>query len=71
MAQIRRLWAVPASRLLVVSHGGFLNSLMHELIGSRNAWFGFGDTSYATLSLSRGSHTVRIGGVNLHPHLTG
>ena len=71
LTALELLWAVPASRLLVVSHGGFLNSLMHELIGSRNAWFGFGDTSYATLSLSRGSHTVRIGGVNLHPHLTG
>ncbi len=69
LTALELLWAVPVERLLVISHGGFLNSLLHELIGSRQAWFGFGDTGYSTLTLSRGSHTVSIGGVNLHPHL--
>lgn len=69
LTALELLWAVPAERLLVVSHGGFLNSLMHELIGSRQAWFNFGDTGYATLTLSRGNHMVRVTGVNLRPHL--
>ncbi len=69
LTALERLWAVPASRLLVVSHGGFLNSLLHELIGGRQAWFSFEDTGYATLTVSRTSHTAWITGVNLHPHL--
>ena len=66
---LERLWAVPANQLLVVLHGGFLNSLLHELVGGRQAWFSFEDTGYATLTMSRTSHTVRITGVDLHPHV--
>jgi 2,3-bisphosphoglycerate-dependent phosphoglycerate mutase len=63
------LWTLKVERLLVVSHGGFLNSLLRELTCSQHAWFEFDDTSYTTLQLRRNSHTVRIGGVNLRPHL--
>ena len=63
------LWTLKAERLLVVSHGGFLNSMLCELTRSQHAWFEFDDTSYTTLRLSRLSHTVRVLGVNLHPHL--
>lgn len=63
------LWQAGGERLLVVSHGGFLNSLLRELIGSERAWFAFGDTSFATVGLSRGSHTAEVTGVNLTPHL--
>lgn len=69
LAALELLWLSPASRLLVVSHGGFLNSLLHELTGSRLCWFDFGDTAYVTIILSRSSHTVRVTGVNLYPHL--
>lgn len=65
------LWQGGGERLLVVSHGGFLNSLLRELLGSGRAWFAFGDTSFATVRLSRSSHTALVTGVNLTPHLSG
>ncbi|ACO47284.2 histidine phosphatase family protein [Deinococcus deserti] len=65
------LWQGGGERLLVVSHGGFLNSLLRELLGSGRVWFAFGDTSFTTVRLSRTSHTALVTGVNLAPHLAG
>ncbi|GGK27777.1 phosphoglycerate mutase [Deinococcus malanensis] len=63
------LWQGGEERLLVVSHGGFLNTLLRELLGSERAWFAFSDTSFTAVRLSRGSHTALVTGVNLTPHL--
>ncbi|GAA5513859.1 putative phosphoserine phosphatase 2 [Deinococcus carri] len=70
---LERLWQVGGqagtANLLVVSHGGFLNSLLRELTGAQRAWFLFGDTAFATVELSRTSHTAWLTGVNRMPHL--
>ncbi|GGO34995.1 hypothetical protein GCM10008949_36660 [Deinococcus humi] len=55
--------------MLVVSHGGFLNSMLRELLQTPRAWFKFGDTSFATVGLNRRNHTAVVTGVNLCPHL--
>ncbi len=68
LTALHELWAMPVSNVLVVSHGGFLNSVLCELLGSTRAWFEFGDTSFARLSLARKSHTVRVLGVDEQPH---
>lgn len=66
---LERVWRAGAARILVVSHGGFLNSVLRELTGAQRAWFAFGDTGFATVELSRTSHTALLTGVNLTPHL--
>lgn len=63
------IWQGGGGRVLVVSHGGFLNSMLRELLRMEHGWFEFGDTSFATLRLSRRSHTALVTGVNLCPHL--
>lgn len=63
------VWQSGASRVLVVSHGGFLNTVLRELLGTSRGWFAFGDTSFATVTLARTSHTARVTGVDLAPHL--
>lgn len=70
LTALHELWAMPISNVLVVSHGGFLNSALRELTGSGRAWFEFGDTGFARLRLSRESHTVRVLSVNEQPHST-
>jgi len=68
LTALHEMWTMPVSNLLIVSHGGFLNSVLCELLGSTRAWFEFGDTSFARLSLARKSHTVRVLGVDEQPH---
>ncbi len=63
------VWNGGGQRVLLVTHGGFGNSLLRELLGMQRGWFAFGDTAFATLRLSRGSHTALLTGVNLTPHL--
>lgn len=63
------VWQGGGEDILVVSHGGFLNSMLRELLGVQHGWFAFEDTRFATLHLSRTSHTVMLTGVNLAPHL--
>ena len=63
------IWQGGAERVLLVSHGGFLNSMLRELLRMQHGWFEFGDTSFATLRLNRRSHTALVTGVNLGPHL--
>lgn len=65
---LHELWALPHSNILVVSHGGFLNSVLRELTGATRGWFAFGDTAYARVRLNRGSHTAVVLGVNEQPH---
>ena len=69
LTALHELWAMPVSNVLIVSHGGFLNSVMRELTGATRGWFAFGDTGFARLSLSRGSHTATVLGVGEQPHL--
>jgi 2,3-bisphosphoglycerate-dependent phosphoglycerate mutase len=64
------VWQGGGQRVLVVTHGGFGNSLLRELLGASRGWVAFGDTAFATLRLSRGHHTALLTGVNLTPHLT-
>ena len=64
------VWQGGGQRVLVVTHGGFGNSLLRELLGASRGWVAFGDTAFATLCLDRGSHTAVLTGVNLTPHLT-
>lgn len=71
LGALELLWHSGEERLLVVSHGGFLNSLLRELLRMEWGWFSFGDTSFATVRLSRSSHTALVTGVNLAPHLPG
>lgn len=66
---LERIWQGGGKHALVVSHGGFLNSLLRELTGADRAWFRFGDTAFATAELARTSHTAMVTGVNLTPHL--
>ncbi|KEF34489.1 phosphoglycerate mutase [Deinococcus sp. RL] len=66
---LEQLWQGGGEHALVVSHGGFLNSLLRELTGGHRGWFRFGDTAFATVELSRESHTALVTGVNLTPHL--
>ncbi|MPY66658.1 histidine phosphatase family protein [Deinococcus sp. SDU3-2] len=63
------IWQGGGEHALVVSHGGFLNSMLRELTGAHRAWFRFGDTAFVTVELSRTSHTALVTGVNLTPHL--
>ncbi len=70
LTALHELWAMPAANVLVVSHGGFLNSVLRELSAGGRAWFEFGDTGFARLRLSRDSHTVRVLSVNEQPHRT-
>ncbi|MFC3831723.1 MULTISPECIES: histidine phosphatase family protein [Deinococcus] len=63
------IWQGGGERVLVVTHGGFGNSLLRELLGMQHGWFPFGDTAFATVRLSRLSHTAYVTGVNLAPHL--
>ncbi|GMA15870.1 histidine phosphatase family protein [Deinococcus metallilatus] len=67
---LESVWQAGAANVLVVSHGGFLNSVLRELTGAHRGWFAFGDTGFATVQLSRASHTALLTGVNLTPHLT-
>ncbi|AWN22988.1 histidine phosphatase family protein [Deinococcus irradiatisoli] len=69
LTALHDLWAMPVSKVLLVSHGGFLNSVLRELTGAERGWFAFGDTGFARLSLTRTSHTVTVLGVNEQPHL--
>lgn len=66
---LEHIWQGGGAHALVVSHGGFLNSLLRELTGAHRAWFRFGDTAFATAELSQTSHTALVTGVNLTPHL--
>lgn len=68
LTALHELWSMPVSNLLVVSHGGFLNSVLRELTGTTRGWFAFGDTGFARLSLPRGSHTAMVLSVNERPH---
>ncbi|GGL97335.1 histidine phosphatase family protein [Deinococcus aerophilus] len=63
------IWQGGGERVLAVTHGGFGNSLLREVLGSSRAWVPFGDTAFATVRLSRDSHTAYLTGVNLAPHL--
>ncbi len=63
------IWQGGGERVLVVTHGGFGNSLLRELLGIHHGWFAFGDTAFATVRPNRGSHTALVTGVNLAPHL--
>ncbi len=63
------VWQGGGERALLVTHGGFGNSLLRELLGAARGWFAFGDTAFATVRLNRGSHTAVLTGVNLAPHL--
>ncbi|QFP78197.1 histidine phosphatase family protein [Deinococcus sp. AJ005] len=63
------IWTGGGQRVLIVSHGGFLNSILRELLRMERGWFEFGDTSFATLRLNRQSHTALVTGVDLCPHL--
>lgn len=65
---LEMLWQDGASNLLVVSHGGFMNTLLREIFKSERAYFPFGDTTFTTLILSRDSHDVWLTGVGLRPH---
>ncbi|EYB66788.1 phosphoglycerate mutase [Deinococcus phoenicis] len=65
------LWRAGANNVLVVSHGGFLNSVLCELTGAERGWFAFRATGFATLTLRRDSPTALLTGVNLAPHLAG
>lgn len=67
LSALHDLWGLPFTNVLVVSHGGFSNSLLRELTGTTRG--GFGDTAFATLRLRRGTHTAVVTGVNLQPHL--
>ena len=64
------LWQAGGENVLVVSHGGFLNSMLRELTRCRDTWFMLGDTTFCTVTVSRTSHTVWVTGVGLAPHLT-
>ena len=66
---LEAVWQSGASNILVVSHGGFLNSVLREVTGAHRGWFAFGDTAFTTVRLSRTSHTAVVTGVNLQPHL--
>lgn len=66
---LEHIWPGGGERILIVSHGGFLNSMLRELLRMQHGWFAFGDTSFATLRLNRQSHTALVTGVNLCPHL--
>lgn len=63
------IWQGGGDNILVVTHGGFGNSMLREMTGAVHGWFAFDDTSYATVRLSRTSHTAYVTGVNLRPHL--
>lgn len=63
------IWQGGEENVLVVSHGGLLNTVLRELMGVQHGWFAFEDTRFATLRLSRTSHAVMLTGVNLGPHL--
>jgi 2,3-bisphosphoglycerate-dependent phosphoglycerate mutase len=67
---LEHLWTGGGERILVVSHGGFLNSMLRELLQTPRGWFAFGDTSFATVQLSRRSQTALVTGVNLCPPLS-
>ncbi|PTA68691.1 histidine phosphatase family protein [Deinococcus arcticus] len=71
LTALELIWQSGGERVLVVTHGGFGNSLLRELLGMSGGWFAFGDTAFATLRLSRTSHTALITGINLTPHLAG
>ncbi|MFB9083203.1 hypothetical protein [Deinococcus wulumuqiensis] len=63
------IWQGGGENVLVVSHGGLLNTVLRELMGVQHGWFAFEDTRFANLRLSRTSQTVLLTGVNLGPHL--
>ncbi|WP_198297122.1 histidine phosphatase family protein [Deinococcus sp. DB0503] len=67
---LERVWQTGVTNVLLVSHGGFLNSVLRELTGAGRGWFAFGDTGFATVELSRTSHTAVLTAVNLTPHLS-
>lgn len=70
LVALEHIWQGGGEQVLVVSHGGFLNSMLRELLRMEHGWFEFGDTSFATLRLNRRSHTALVTGVNLSPHLS-
>lgn len=69
LTALEQVWQGGGENVLIVSHGGFLNSLLRELLGMERGYFAFGDTAFATVRLSRSSHTAVVTGVNLAPHL--
>lgn len=69
LSALELIWAGGGERVLVVSHGGFSNSMLRELLSTERGWFAFDDTSFTTLRLGRDSHTAFVSGVNLSPHL--
>ena len=70
LTALELIWAGGGERVLVVSHGGFSNSMLRELLRTERGWFEFDDTSFTTVRLSRVTHTAFVSGVNLSPHLS-
>ncbi|PNY81494.1 histidine phosphatase family protein [Deinococcus koreensis] len=71
LSALELIWQGGGERVLVVSHGGFSNSMLRELLRTDRGWFEFDDTSFTTLRLSRATHTAFVSGVNRSPHLPG
>nr|WP_255639833.1 histidine phosphatase family protein [Deinococcus taeanensis] len=63
------VWQGGGQDALIVTHGGFGNTLLRELLGAARGWFTFRDTAFATVRLHRGSHTAELTDVNRTPHL--
>ncbi|MBZ9750080.1 histidine phosphatase family protein [Deinococcus sp. HMF7604] len=63
------VWQGGGDRVLAVTHGGFGNSLLRELLGAAHAWFAFGAAAFATMPLSRTSQRALFTEVKLAPHL--
>lgn len=65
----------PPGRYLIVSHGGFLNQLMHTVIGiaphvsPSGIRFGFENTSFARVTYYAHQHRWLVESVNDHAHL--
>jgi 2,3-bisphosphoglycerate-dependent phosphoglycerate mutase len=46
--------------VLVVAHGGILNAVLQDILGTARATFEFGDTSFARVLMYRDRDTVRL-----------
>ena len=58
------------TKVLVVAHGGSLNVALRDLLHvPAQTSFAFGDTSFAEVTVSRGSDKVRLKSLDRTPHL--
>ncbi len=74
-AAINKLLKYPPGRYLIISHGGFLNMVMHSLVGLvpqsnfQGANFRFSNTGYSTLEYQPGNHNWIVREHNNTNHL--